>query len=157
MAKAKPCVPLVFGFGILGMPPFRFVPLIERKIQTAAKARDFWSFLCVKGPSATPHHDQSHTHQPNPGDERRHNHKSKAMAIGSSATGDIPASVSKDYGQKSLKLATAAENYDVTSSLTISSRQSESIALTLPVSMKFEVKKNLSKRKRLDIFQDDYY
>ena len=109
----------------------------------------------MKGPSATLHHDQSHSLHPNPTDERKQGHKIKAMDAGSSVAGDVPVSGNMDrddYEQKYVR--SAAEKHEVASNSTLSISHSESLTIPLPVSMKFEVKKNPSKRKRLNIFQE---
>ena len=132
------------------MPPLRFVPLIERKIQTAAKAREFWSFLCVKGPSTTSHHEQSHASHSNPGEERKQVHKSKGMSAGPSATADASANVGLDRAPYEQKTLSVVNNSGVISS-------TESFTVTLPVCIKFGAKKSSSKRKLRIIFQDDDY
>lgn len=60
--------PLIFGFGIVGRPPNKFIPLVERKLQTAGKARLFWAFVAVRGPAEDVHsfpQEKQHQQQPN--------------------------------------------------------------------------------------------
>lgn len=130
------------------MPPLRFVPLIERKIQTAAKAREFWSFLCVKGPSTAPHHEKSHAPHSNPGEERKQVHKSKVMSVGPSGTTYDTASDRMDRAAYEKKALSVVDNSGVISN-------TESFTATLPICIKFGARKSISKRKVRNIFQDD--
>ena len=83
----------------------------------------------MKGPSATLHHDQSHSLHPNPTDERKQGHKIKAMDAGSSVAGDVPVSGNMDrddYEQKYVRSAADAEKHEVISNSALSMSHSES-------------------------------